>query len=188
MQQALNDAAQQATISCAASRKPIRARPCSEFRRACDMEPGLSRLSSLRWKIECDRHFIPEDGSMRRWWHPFSSHIHLFLSSGWAGLLLVVLSGEAFRRRLAVCRTGEFRPHPLGRRFLVVPLAHFPVHGPCRGCGILLALLLALAADRGIRTSRIARNVLIWPKAIAGASIVLSLPSSSIRFSECSRR
>ncbi|MCJ8510050.1 sugar ABC transporter permease [Rhizobium lemnae] len=37
--------------------------------------------------------------------------------------------------------------------------------------GILLALLLALAADRGIRTSRIARNVLIWPKAIAGASI-----------------
>lgn len=51
----------------------------------------------------------------------------------------------------------------LWRTFLFMVLA--------AGFGILLALLLALAADRGIRTSRIARNVLIWPKAIAGASI-----------------
>lgn len=51
----------------------------------------------------------------------------------------------------------------IGRTFLFMVLA--------AGLGILLALVLALAADRGIRTSRIARNVLIWPKAIAGASI-----------------
>ncbi|MCO5733238.1 carbohydrate ABC transporter permease [Rhizobium sp. SSA_523] len=51
----------------------------------------------------------------------------------------------------------------LARTFLFMVLA--------AGFGILLALALALAADRGLRTSRIARNVLIWPKAIAGASI-----------------
>ncbi|OKL45089.1 carbohydrate ABC transporter permease [Pseudovibrio exalbescens] len=36
---------------------------------------------------------------------------------------------------------------------------------------IICALVLALAADRGIRMSPLARNVLIWPKAVAAASI-----------------
>lgn len=39
------------------------------------------------------------------------------------------------------------------------------------GSSILVALLLALAADRAIRLSPIARNLLIWPKAVATASI-----------------
>ena len=39
------------------------------------------------------------------------------------------------------------------------------------GSSIAVALTLALAADRAIRLSTIARNVLIWPKAIAAASI-----------------
>ena len=39
------------------------------------------------------------------------------------------------------------------------------------GSSIAVALTLALAADRAIRLSPIARNVLIWPKAIAAASI-----------------
>lgn len=39
------------------------------------------------------------------------------------------------------------------------------------GSSIAVALILALAADRAIRLSPIARNVLIWPKAIASASI-----------------
>ncbi|MDE0209574.1 MAG: sugar ABC transporter permease [Boseongicola sp.] len=34
-----------------------------------------------------------------------------------------------------------------------------------------LSLILALAADRGIRISQAARNIIIWPKAVAGASI-----------------
>lgn len=36
---------------------------------------------------------------------------------------------------------------------------------------VLVPLVLALAADRGLRLSRPARNVLIWPKGVAGASI-----------------
>ncbi|MDE0113786.1 MAG: sugar ABC transporter permease, partial [Albidovulum sp.] len=36
-----------------------------------------------------------------------------------------------------------------------------------------VSLVLALAADRGIRLSHPARNIIIWPKAIAGASIGL---------------
>lgn len=36
---------------------------------------------------------------------------------------------------------------------------------------VLVPLVLAMAADRGLRTSRIARNVLVWPKGVAGASI-----------------
>ena len=34
-----------------------------------------------------------------------------------------------------------------------------------------LSLILALASDRGLRLSHAARNIIIWPKAIAGASI-----------------
>jgi len=34
-----------------------------------------------------------------------------------------------------------------------------------------LSLVFALAADRGLRISNAARNIIIWPKAIAGASI-----------------
>ncbi|MCJ9719947.1 sugar ABC transporter permease [Agrobacterium sp. SHOUNA12C] len=36
---------------------------------------------------------------------------------------------------------------------------------------ILLPLILALAADRQIRLSLTARNILVWPKGVAGASI-----------------
>lgn len=36
---------------------------------------------------------------------------------------------------------------------------------------VLLPLILALAADRRIRLAHPARNILIWPKAVAGASI-----------------
>lgn len=39
------------------------------------------------------------------------------------------------------------------------------------GASILVALILALAADRAIRLSPIARNVLLWPKAVASASV-----------------
>ena len=39
------------------------------------------------------------------------------------------------------------------------------------GLAIGLSLILALAADRGIRISQAARNIIIWPKAVAGASI-----------------
>ncbi|CCN50706.1 putative SN-glycerol-3-phosphate transport system permease protein [Vibrio nigripulchritudo MADA3029] len=39
------------------------------------------------------------------------------------------------------------------------------------GLAILISLALALAADRGLRGSQFARNVIIWPKAVAGASI-----------------
>ena len=39
------------------------------------------------------------------------------------------------------------------------------------GLSIGLSLILALAADRGIRISQAARNIIIWPKAVAGASI-----------------
>lgn len=39
------------------------------------------------------------------------------------------------------------------------------------GSSIVIALVLALAADRKVRVSPIARNVLIWPKAVAAASI-----------------
>ena len=39
------------------------------------------------------------------------------------------------------------------------------------GIAISVSLALALAADRGIRLSHPARNIIIWPKAIAGASI-----------------
>lgn len=38
---------------------------------------------------------------------------------------------------------------------------------------ILIPLILALAADRHIRLSQPARNVLVWPKGVAGASIGL---------------
>lgn len=41
------------------------------------------------------------------------------------------------------------------------------------GTAIGVSLVLALAADRGIRLSQPARNIIIWPKAIAGASIGL---------------
>ena len=41
------------------------------------------------------------------------------------------------------------------------------------GTAIAVSLILALAADRGIRLSHPARNIIIWPKAIAGASIGL---------------
>ena len=41
------------------------------------------------------------------------------------------------------------------------------------GTAIGVSLVLALAADRGIRLSHPARNIIIWPKAIAGASIGL---------------
>lgn len=36
---------------------------------------------------------------------------------------------------------------------------------------VLIPLILAIAADRRIRLSHPARNVLVWPKAVAGASI-----------------
>ncbi len=39
------------------------------------------------------------------------------------------------------------------------------------GTSITVALILAFAADRAIRLSPIARNVFIWPKAIASASV-----------------
>ncbi len=39
------------------------------------------------------------------------------------------------------------------------------------GLAIGISLLLALAADRGLRGSNAARNIIIWPKAVAGASI-----------------
>ena len=39
------------------------------------------------------------------------------------------------------------------------------------GSSITVALVLALAVDRAIRLSPIARNLLIWPKAVASASI-----------------
>lgn len=39
------------------------------------------------------------------------------------------------------------------------------------GLAIAISLLLALAADRGLRGSDAARNIIIWPKAVAGASI-----------------
>ncbi|MDQ0454322.1 sn-glycerol 3-phosphate transport system permease protein [Rhizobium paknamense] len=39
------------------------------------------------------------------------------------------------------------------------------------GLGLAAALALALAADRGLKMSRLARNVLIWPKAISVVSI-----------------
>lgn len=45
----------------------------------------------------------------------------------------------------------------------------FMVVAPTIAIGI--SLVLALAADRGIRLSPAARNIIIWPKAIAGASI-----------------
>lgn len=41
------------------------------------------------------------------------------------------------------------------------------------GSSILVALGLALAADRAVRASAFARNILIWPKAVASASIGL---------------
>ncbi|WEX08043.1 sugar ABC transporter permease [Chelativorans sp. AA-79] len=39
------------------------------------------------------------------------------------------------------------------------------------GSSILVALILALAADRAVRLSPLARNLLIWPKAVATASV-----------------
>lgn len=36
---------------------------------------------------------------------------------------------------------------------------------------VILPLILAIAADRQIRLSLVARNVLVWPKGVAGASI-----------------
>ncbi|APO77203.1 sn-glycerol-3-phosphate ABC transporter permease protein UgpA 1 (plasmid) [Rhizobium etli 8C-3] len=39
------------------------------------------------------------------------------------------------------------------------------------GFGVAIALILALAADRDLRLSGAARNIILWPKAIAGASI-----------------
>lgn len=39
------------------------------------------------------------------------------------------------------------------------------------GLAIGISLVLALAADRGLRGANFARNVILWPKAIAGASI-----------------
>lgn len=39
------------------------------------------------------------------------------------------------------------------------------------GSSVLVSLVLAIAADRKVRVSPIARNLLIWPKAIAAASI-----------------
>ena len=39
------------------------------------------------------------------------------------------------------------------------------------GLAIGISLMLALAADRGLRISHAARNIIIWPKAVAGASI-----------------
>ena len=39
------------------------------------------------------------------------------------------------------------------------------------GLAIGISLILALAADRGLRLSGAARNIIIWPKAVAGASI-----------------
>ncbi len=39
------------------------------------------------------------------------------------------------------------------------------------GLAIGISLALALAADRGLRLSQAARNIIIWPKAVAGASI-----------------
>lgn len=38
-----------------------------------------------------------------------------------------------------------------------------------------LALILAVAADRQLRLAKVARNVIIWPKAVAGASIGMAL-------------
>ncbi len=45
----------------------------------------------------------------------------------------------------------------------------FMVIAPALAIGI--SLLLALAADRGIRGAQAARSIIIWPKAVAGASI-----------------
>jgi sn-glycerol 3-phosphate transport system permease protein len=39
---------------------------------------------------------------------------------------------------------------------------------------ILVPLVLAIAVDRNLRLSGLARNILIWPKAVAGASIGMS--------------
>ena len=39
---------------------------------------------------------------------------------------------------------------------------------------ILVPLILAIAVDRNLRLSRPAKNILIWPKAVAGASIGMS--------------
>lgn len=39
------------------------------------------------------------------------------------------------------------------------------------GLAIGLSLIFAIAADRGLRLSQLARNIIIWPKAVAGASI-----------------
>ena len=39
------------------------------------------------------------------------------------------------------------------------------------GSSIVVALVLALAVDRAVRLLPIARNLLIWPKAVASASI-----------------
>lgn len=47
--------------------------------------------------------------------------------------------------------------------------AIFMTVAPILAIGI--SLMLALAADRGLRGSNAARNVIIWPKAVAGASI-----------------
>jgi len=48
---------------------------------------------------------------------------------------------------------------------------------------VALPLILAVAADRKIRLSLSARNVLVWPKGVAGASSASSSPSSSTRSS-----
>lgn len=47
--------------------------------------------------------------------------------------------------------------------------AVFMIIAPVLAIGI--SLVLALAADRGLRGSNAARNIIIWPKAVAGASI-----------------
>lgn len=47
--------------------------------------------------------------------------------------------------------------------------AVFMIIAPTLAIGI--SLVLAIAADRGLRGSDVARNVIIWPKAVAGASI-----------------
>lgn len=61
-------------------------------------------------------------------------------------------------------------PSPAGATLLCMVLAS--------GTSINTALILALAADRALKLSPLARNVFIWPKAVALASNGRSSSSS----------
>ncbi|MHA7868571.1 MAG: hypothetical protein ACX93U_13860 [Salipiger thiooxidans] len=60
-------------------------------------------------------------------------------------------------------RAEEIIPSSAGATLLYMVLAS--------GTSITTALILALATDRALKLSPLARNVFIWPKAVALASI-----------------